>query len=137
MRKSKPYQLLLADDDSRFREVLRSLLEPWFDLVEAESGERAVEIVEHRRVDLLLLDMHMEKLTGIETVRIVKRIDARLPCILVTGDATADVVEEASEADIWSVLSKPVRRQELMQTVSAAIDTFYGDPNVFSDFSTN
>lgn len=137
MRRSKPYHLLLADDDARFREVLRSLLEPWFELVEAESGERAVEIVEDRRVDLLLLDMHMEELTGIETVQIVKRIDAALPCILVTADATEEVVEQATEADIWSVLSKPVRRQDLMQTVSSAIDTFYDDPHVFSGFSSN
>jgi CheY-like chemotaxis protein len=137
MRKTKPYHLLLADDDARFRDVLRSLLEPWFELVEASSGERAVEIVEDRRIDLLLLDMHMEELTGIETVEIVKGINSRLPCILVTGDATDEVVEKATEADIWSVLSKPVRREDLMATVSAAIDNFYDDPDVFSGFSTN
>jgi CheY-like chemotaxis protein len=137
MRRTKPYHLLLADDDARFRDVLRTLLEPWFELVEASSGERAVEIVENRQIDLLLLDMHMEELTGIETVEIVKRIDSRLPCILVTGDATDEVVEKASEADIWSVLSKPVRRQDLMETVSAAMDNFYDDPDFFSGFSTN
>ena len=137
MQISKPYQLLLADDDAQFREVLRSLLEPWFDLFEAPSGERAVKIVEDRRVDLVLLDMHMEELTGIETARIVKRIDAQLPCILVTADATEDLVEKASQAEIWSVLSKPVRRQDLLETVSAAIDTFYDDPDVFSGFSVN
>lgn len=137
MRKSKPYQLLLADDDARFRGVLRSILEPWFELFEAPSGERAVEIVEDRRVDLILLDMHMEELTGIETAQIVRRIDARVPCILVTGDATEDVVERATEAEIWSVLSKPVRRKDLLQTVSAAMDTFYDDPNIFSGFSSN
>ena len=81
--------------------------------------------------------MHMEELTGIETVEIVKRIDSRLPCIFVTGDATDEVVEKASEADIWSVLSKPVRRQDLMETVSAAMDNFYDDPDFFSGFSTN
>ncbi|MDA0588109.1 MAG: response regulator [Planctomycetota bacterium] len=137
MRKTKPYHLLVADDDARFRSVLRSLLEPWFELFEASSGERAVEIVEDRRIDLLLLDMHMEELTGIETVEIVKRINSRLPCILVTGDATDEVVEKATKADIWSVLSKPVRRVDLMATVSAAIDNFYDDPDVFSGFSTN
>lgn len=137
MRKTKPYHLLLADDDARFRDVLRSLLEPWFELVEASSGERAVEIVGNRRIDLLLLDMHMEELTGIETVEIVKQIDSRLPCILVTGDATDEVFEKASEVDIWSVLAKPVRRQELIETVSAAMDSFYNEPDVFSGYSTN
>ena len=133
----KPYHLLLADDDAQFREVLRSLFEPWFELVEAESGERAVEIVEDRRIDLLLLDMHMDELTGIETAQIVKRIDSHLPCILVTGDATDELVEEATKVDIWSVLSKPVSRLDLLDTVSAAFDAFYDEPDVFSGFSSN
>jgi len=133
----KPYHLLLADDDPQFREVLRALFEPWFELVEAESGERAVEIVEHRQIDLLLLDMHMDELTGIQTVQLVKRINSHLPCILVTGDATDEIVEEATKVDIWSVLSKPVSRLDLIDTVSAAFDTFYDEPDVFSGFSSN
>ena len=53
---TKPYRLLIADDDAQFRAVLRSLLEPFFTLLEASSGEAAIEIVEDERVDLLLLD---------------------------------------------------------------------------------
>ncbi|MHC4877549.1 MAG: response regulator [Planctomycetota bacterium] len=138
MTRTKPYHLLIADDDPDFREVLRSIFEPWFALMEAASGEQAVEIVEGERVDLVLLDMNMERLTGLETIRIVKQIDQRLPCILVTGDFDERLQTEALQADAWSVLPKPVRKQELIQTVSLAIDSTYGDPNVFSgDASMN
>ena len=132
MTRTRPYQLLIADDDDRFRDVLKAIFEPWFSLLEAESGEMAVSIIERGCVDLVVLDMHMRELTGLETIRIARRINADLPCILVTADATDELREEAREAEAWSVLSKPVRRDELVETVSTAIGSAYGDPDVFS-----
>ena len=108
------------------------IFEPWFSLLEAESGEMAVSIIERGRVDLVVLDMHMHELTGLETIRLARQINHDLPCILVTADATDELREEAREAEAWSVLAKPVRRDELVATVSTAIDTAYGDPDVFS-----
>jgi len=132
VKRTEPYQLLIADDDEGFREVLRAIFEPWFLLFEAASGEEAVEIVEGEHVDIVLLDMNMHQLTGLDTVRIVKRIDAHLPCILCTSDATDELREQAREVDVWSVLAKPVRKRELLTIVSSAIDSTYGDSDVFS-----
>ncbi len=132
MTRNRPYHLLIADDDDAFRDILRDIFEPWFSLLEAESGEQAVEIVECERVDLVLLDMNMHELSGIDTIRIVKRIDSQLPCILVTGEASQELEVEARRADAWGVLPKPIRKDELLQSVSTAIDSTYGDPDVFS-----
>ncbi len=123
----QPFQLLIADDDAQFREVLRSLLEPFFTLLEASSGEQAIEIVADERVDLLLLDMHMDRLTGLQTIQIVKSIDETKPCILITADATEDLVREATQADAYSVLSKPVRKLVLFQTLETALVETYHD----------
>jgi len=125
--RTKPYRLLIADDDESFRDVLRSIFEPYFALLEAVSGEDAVGIVRHARVDLLVLDMHMDELTGLQTIRLVKEFDAQLPCILVTADATDELRHEAAAANAWSVLAKPVRKRELLTTVSTAIESVYGD----------
>ena len=127
--RSKPYHLLIADDDEGFREILRLILEPFLRLVEAASGEEAIDIVHEQQIDIVLLDMHMDVLTGLETLEIVKSIDAIVPCILVTADATEQLVREAVEADAYSVLAKPVRKAELMETVSTALETAYSDPD--------
>jgi len=132
VKRTEPYQLLIADDDAGFREVLRSIFEPLFSLFEARSGEEAVEIVEGEHVDLVLIDMNMYQLTGLDTVRIVKQIDSRLPCILCTSDATDELREQAREVDVWSVLAKPVRKRELLTNVSSAIDSTYGGLDVSS-----
>lgn len=121
----EPFRLLIADDDAQFREVLRALLEPFFSLLEASSGEEAIDIVGGERVDLLLLDMHMDRLTGIETIQIIKIILPVTPCILITADATEELVREATDADAYSVLKKPVRKADLMKTVESAMVAAY------------
>ncbi|WP_417380343.1 response regulator [Gimesia sp.] len=129
-RSQAPYQLLIADDDSGFRAILKEVLAPYFRLIEAESGEEAVELVEQISVDIVLLDMHMDILTGLEAMRLMKQINAMLPCILITADATDELRQDASEAKAYEVLSKPFKRQELVATVSHALVDTYHDPDV-------
>ena len=132
MAERRRYQILIADDDPGFRETLRFILDPYFYTLEADSGEEAVEIAEAGSVDIALLDMHMHILTGLETLRVLKAINAAAPCILITSDATDDLRRDATEADAYSVLAKPVTRTELVTTVSTALHDAYQDPNALS-----
>jgi CheY-like chemotaxis protein len=124
---ARPYQLLIADDDRAFRETLVEIFAPHFATVVAESGEEALEVFQQTPVDIALLDMYMHELTGLETLRLLKK-QANVPCILITADATEELCRDASRADAFRVLHKPVRRTELVATVSAAIDVTYDDP---------
>jgi CheY-like chemotaxis protein len=123
----KQYQLLITDDNPSFRQILREVLEdrPFLVLHEAESGEEAVEVVQHRRIDIVLLDMHMHVMTGLETLRVMKQLDFIRPCILITSDTSEDVCRDAQEAQAFSVLKKPVPRRELVETVSRALNSAY------------
>ncbi len=127
MVRTRPYHLLIVDDDAGFRLALRQVFEPLFELVEAESGEEAVAIVEYRPVDVALLDMHMDVMTGIETIRVLKRVNSAAPCILITSDPSDEVRRDACEADAFTVLRKPVTRRELVATVSTALEDAYDD----------
>ena len=89
---------------------------------------KTIEIVEHEPIDILLIDMHMDVLTGIETVQRIRPSIAAAPCILVTADATDEL---RREADVHAVLSKPVEKQELVTTVSTALHEAYDDPDPF------
>ena len=126
----KPYELLLADDDVEFRRVLRQILEPHAELCEAECGEEAVEIVRNRHIDLVLLDMHMQALTGLDTLRIVKEMRSTLPCIIITASFTEELHRSAVAADAFTVLKKPVTRRSLLLAVTGALEASYGDPDV-------
>lgn len=125
----KPFQMLIADDDAGFRASLCELFAGRESVctLDVESGEAAIEVAETQRVDIVLLDMHMHVLTGIETLRVLKSMNDQLPCILITGSLSEDVQRDANEAAAYSVLGKPVRRDELVSTVShALIETYLG-----------
>jgi CheY-like chemotaxis protein len=121
------FQLLIADDDRGVRETLAEMLQPAFETLEAECGEEAIKIVEHREIHLVLFDVHMPIVTGLEALRIVKQLRAELPCILMSADWTDSLRLEAIELNASAVLGKPMTRRELVTTVTDALGTAYGD----------
>lgn len=120
--------LLITDDDRGFREALRSVFEPrGYRTLLAGDGEEAMQIVRSQEVHLLLLDMHMPKLTGLEVLRLVKQYKSHLPCILMSADLDELLIQQARQAEAFSVLPKPVTRQRITWTVERAIESAYRD----------
>ena len=121
--------LLITDDDRDFRETLRGVFEPrGFRTLLAGNGQEALDIVQREPVHLMLLDMHMPRLTGLETIRRVKALGSVLPCILISGDLDEQIIEEARAAEAFSVLSKPVSFSEITGIVDAALRVAYDWP---------
>ncbi|HIQ22448.1 MAG TPA: response regulator [Planctomycetes bacterium] len=119
--------LLITDDDPAFRETLRLVFEPeGYRTLMAGDGEEALSIIHRQDVHLVLLDMHMPKLTGLETLRLVKRVRAPLPCILLSAELDEQIVRQALLAQAFSVLRKPVSRRQLTGVVRQALLRTYG-----------
>jgi CheY-like chemotaxis protein len=124
---ARDYSILIADDDGRCREALREIMEPeGFRTLQASCGEEALDIVRDCEVHLVLLDMHMPTLTGLETLELVRQINAMLPAILVTGDANEHLLRQAYQARAYSVIPKPVSKNVVLYTVVRALSRFYG-----------
>ena len=124
---TKPYSVLITDDDRGCREALRDIIEPeGFRTLLASSGEEALEIVREEPVHLALLDMHMPRLTGLETLRLVHQVNQLLPCILVTADTDEGLIRRAFLAHAYSVIPKPVSKNIVIYTVVRAIVRVYG-----------
>ncbi len=118
--------LLITDDDVAFRETLQTVFEPQgFRTLLAGDGEEALEIVRYQEVHLVLLDMHMPKLTGLETIRRVKQLKSLLPCILMSARLDDLLIEQARLAQAFSVLAKPVTRSEITGVVRRAMERTY------------
>jgi CheY-like chemotaxis protein len=124
---TKPYSILITDDDPNCRETLRDIVEPeGFRTYLASSGEEAVDIVREEPVHLALLDMHMPRLTGLETLELMRQVNQVLPCILITGDATEDVMRQAFRVRAYSVIPKPVSKSVVLYMVVRALVRVYG-----------
>ena len=122
----RPYSLLITDDDPAVRESLREIFEPaGYRTLLAESGEQAIDIVQQQDVHLALMDMHLPKLTGLETMLIVRQIKGLLPTILISADHDDNLLRKALSAHAFCVLAKPVSRNVVIYVVSRAIEKFY------------
>jgi CheY-like chemotaxis protein len=120
--------LLITDDDRDFRETLRGVFEPrGFRTLLAADGEEALDLLAHEPVHLALLDMHMPRLTGLETIRRIRllQIDVLLPCILISAALDAAIEEEARRQQAFSILAKPVRLREITAVVQQALIQTY------------
>ncbi len=123
------YSILITDDDIGCREALREIVEPeGYRTLLASSGEEALDIVRDEQVHLVLLDMQMPTLTGLETLKLVRQINAVLPCVLVTADATENLIRQALRAQAYSVIAKPVSKNIVLYTVVRALVRVYGGP---------
>jgi CheY-like chemotaxis protein len=125
----REYSVLIADDDDETREALRDIVEPAGPkTLLARSGEEALEILGAGGgvVHLALFDMHMPHLTGLETLRLARQLNALLPCILITGDASDSVIRQANQASVFSVIPKPISKSVVLYTVLRALVRFHG-----------
>jgi CheY-like chemotaxis protein len=120
------FSILIADDDPGARDALREIVTPeGFPTYLAEDGEEALELLERHPVHLFLCDMHMRTLTGLETVLLARRINALLPCILVTASNDETLMRKALEVKVYSVVNKPVSRPELLFMIRRALRRAY------------
>ncbi len=119
--------LLITDDDSCFRETLQALFEPrGFRTLQAGDGAEALKIVRTESIHLVLLDLHMPRLGGLEALRGVKSFKSMLPCIVMSAGLDPETIAEIREAQAYSVLPKPVTRDEITSSVAAAMWDAYG-----------
>ena len=124
---AQPYSILITDDNRECREALRAIVEPeGYRTREASSGEETVDIVRGEPIHLVLLDMQMPTLTGLETIELVRQVKADLPCVLVTGEASDRLMRQALRAHAYSVIAKPVSKNVVLYTVVRALIRAYG-----------
>src|SRR5712691_7861424 len=125
-----PFSILVADDDVAARDTLREIIEPQgFRTVLAADGAEALDIVQHELIHVALFDVHMPKLTGLETLQMIRQFNVLLPVILITADSSAGLMRQAFQAHAYSVLPKPVNKSMVLQTLTRALGRTYGEPH--------
>jgi len=119
--KGKHPSILITDDDRQLRETLQEIFAPrGFRTFLASDGEQAVNIVRREKIDLLLLDNNMPRLSGLETVNLVRKFRP-LPCILMSAHVDEAVRRQALQARVFSILTKPITCQQVTTTVEQAL----------------
>ncbi len=126
MRAETP-SILITDNDQQFRDTILEVLRPTgYRTLEAIDGMEAMQIVQEQEVHVVLLDMHMPRQNGLETLKRLKIFKAMLPCILLSAEMDERLEREARRAQAFEVLRKPVTRTDLTGAIEQALHATYG-----------
>ena len=114
--------VLIVDDERAIRLSLKTILSDLeFDIVEAARGEEALTLVRTAQFDVVLLDISMPGIGGIDVCRLMRKIAPRLPIIMLTVQGSEDRKVEALEAGADDYITKPFQLRELIARLRAAI----------------
>src|SRR5215470_13066850 len=119
---SKPPRILIVDDDSGQRSLLDSFLRSQgFDTVPVGSGEQALERLREEQFSMMISDVRMPGMSGLETLRRARKENAVLPVLLVTAYADIREAVGAMRDGAVNYLAKPIDLDELLLNVQQAI----------------
>ena len=113
---------LVVDDEESVRESFRLVLDQDYDVLDAPDGARALEIVRAHHVDVVLLDIRLPEMDGIEVLERLKALDDSLEVILVTAVKTVRTAVAAMKLGAFDYVTKPFEDEELLALVRRAVE---------------
>lgn len=119
---AKAPTILVADDEANIRRVLEAMLtKEGYTVLLAENGKRAFDVVSANAIDVLISDLIMPDMTGVELLQKVKQVQPECSAIIVTAYGTIKSAVEAMRYGAFSYLTKPFEWEEVSQSVKGAL----------------
>jgi two-component system, NtrC family, response regulator PilR len=116
-------RILIIDDEEVLRDVLDAVLrKEGFDVVLAASGEEGLTLLDAEDIDLVLLDVMLPGITGIETMRMIKDTHPTTPVIIITAYSSIDGAIQAMKQGAFHYIPKPFKNEEVVVTVNKALE---------------
>lgn len=114
--------ILVIDDELGPRESLRMLFKDDYTVIPAESGDKGIKELKHHNPDVVILDLKMPDKSGIETLEEIRRIDEKVPVIILTGYGDMEAAKKAIHLGAMEFISKPFDIKEMRQIVRKACE---------------
>ena len=120
-------KILLADDEAHIRKfmglLLRQLGSPT--IIEAVNGAQAVELYQSERPDLVLLDVNMPEVDGLQALEKIHAFDPDCAVIMLTSLTTRSIIERAAELGAVNYIRKDTPKDEILSTLRQILDTLF------------
>ena len=119
----KKNTVLVVDDDPAHRTMLRTLLTGWgYTIAEADDGSTAIEKVHDQAFDLILMDIRMIKVSGLQALTEIKAFNPAIPVIIMTAYSSVETAVEGLKSGAYDYLTKPLDFDELRFAMERAMD---------------
>jgi DNA-binding NtrC family response regulator len=116
-------KILLADDDKNLRKVLMNELSlEGYDMTEADTGTKAIEVIRQEEYDVILLDLNMPGMGGMDVLKKIASLQAPVEVIILTAHATVTTAVEAMKLGAYDFVTKPFKLEELKAVMEKAFE---------------
>jgi CheY-like chemotaxis protein len=115
-------RILIADDEEGIRESLSLILGDGYELIFAKDGQETLDKLTNDSFDLVLLDIKMPKLDGLEVLRQLKAKGLTPPVFMLTAYQSVELAKEAVKLGASDYLPKPFEREQILRVVRSALD---------------
>jgi two-component system nitrogen regulation response regulator NtrX len=116
-------RILIVDDEERAREILADHLEPaGYEIVQAADGEQALARVKDNELNLMLLDLMLPDISGLDVLKQAVKLKPALPVIMISGQGTIETAVQATKLGAYDFLVKPVERERILLAVRNALE---------------
>ena len=120
------FTVLLANEQEGWHQTVRGLLEPQgVHTISARSGREALQLIEKEPVHVAVLDAQMPQLGGLQVVKMMRELEQAPPAILLANDMSSTLLREAIGMHVFSVLSKPVDFNVLLDALARVLRRHY------------
>lgn len=115
-------RILLVDDERSIRMTLRVFLEnAGHEVALAEDAEQGLDALAKEDFDILVTDIILPRMSGVELVKAVRQMNSRIQIIMMTGEPTVETAAEAVRAGAMDYITKPITRQSILKAVNQAL----------------
>lgn len=112
---------LIVDDVATTRAILRKILaEQGYEIIEAESGEDAIRIYHAQRPDIVTMDIHMGKVSGLGAVQVIFKIDPGARIIACSSEHSQNYIAEALRMGVKAYIKKPFSTEDVLNALNKA-----------------
>jgi DNA-binding NtrC family response regulator len=119
----KKTRIMIADDEERLRMTLGKLLSNrGLDVTTLANGQEVLERLKEETFEVVLLDVRMPGMSGLETLARIRELDANVEVILLTGHASVEVAREATRLGAYDYLLKPCSVEEIILRIESACE---------------
>ena len=115
--------ILCVDDGQLIHAKLRGILSPTYEVESVRNGKDALDLLVNHQVDVILLDINMPVLDGVETLRKLRVMGNQTPVILLTSESRPELIRKVAEHGISDYILKPPKPSELLSKIAAALPT--------------
>ena len=114
--------ILVIDDDEGMCETLSDILEvTGYKVIIANDGYQALKVAKEEKIDISLIDIKMPGINGVETFKEMKKLSPDTHVIMMTAYAVEDLIEEAIQEGVSTILYKPLNIEEILDSIESQV----------------